>query len=203
MKVISYVLCGLLGAAVGVAAGMQITKKKLTEKHEKEIASIKATRADHDEWLLKQYGIVRSKKPDSDNKNSQSKPQVAKMTDLRSSDIKDYHSAVAGYAVQGEAPKLNNRDIVLISDEEYNESTNSYQTLHFFAGDGVVADADDNRIPNFEKMIGSITVWCKFKDEQPVYVRNNITGIDYEIVYRKEKWYDVATPTQRTQAMNV
>lgn len=91
--------------------------------------------------------------------------------------------------------------IFIISPEENEEGGFENATWTYYAGDGVVTDIHEDRIEDFEKYIGTDFV-NHFGESNTVYVRNEITLFDYEIVrshgsYRQEVLGEEEPPQQR------
>lgn len=81
-------------------------------------------------------------------------------------------------------------EIYVVSEDEHGEQDYIEVTLTYYAGDGVVTDANEDRVEDYDTVIGDDFV-NKFGEDQVVYVRNDSLCIDYEIVrsagsYRKE-----------------
>jgi hypothetical protein len=77
----------------------------------------------------------------------------------------------------------------VISYQEYMENTfeHEQETLTYYAADKVLADAREDAIPNVEAVVGPDAL-SRFgegsKDPRTVYVRNERTESDYEVVLR-------------------
>lgn len=185
------ILFSTLFGAIGGVAGYYIGKTKYLKVADKEIESMKIAQKSHDEFLKSTYGI----KTTSKDLPKQEIPQPAPEQKQNTKTHVDYAKL---YAPDQNSPK---RDpgVYLISDQEFDESENSYQSLLFYAGDNTIADTDDNCIPNYAKLIGSIDTWMHelLSNGRAIYIRNDATGIDYEVVCKEDKWSNVASPSQK------
>jgi hypothetical protein len=79
----------------------------------------------------------------------------------------------------------------VIEHDEFVLSDNSTQTLTYFEGDGVLADEQDEHIPDTDGVVGDENL-LRFghgsKDPNVVYVRNESIGVDFEIVRNPGKY---------------
>lgn len=220
-------LTGSIFAVAGFVAGWFASKYKYKKQASIEIESIKKSQDAHEEWLLKFYGVDKAKIKLEGEKTTTPKLMQEENKDTGSDvrldgrkikyhnqlpeeplpptkeEVEEYHNKVNHYNETQTGDKL--LPVRLISEQEYEESSNTYQQLYYY-NDGVIADTDNNRVNNFVKLIGPMELWSKKFDRRlkkpVVYVRNEETEIDYEILYCDQAWEDVATPSQKAAALH-
>lgn len=210
MKNISITI--LFSSLFGIAGGFLgyfISKKKYLTLADKEIESMKKHQKEHDEYILKLYGIndkVQDKPTKETSKLLEGKGKPKKLqgekpelsdAELQKKVIKNTKTIVD--YTKPYAPTSENLDIHIISDQLFDESTYNYQSVQFYAGDSIIADMDDNCIKNYAELIGPVNVWINelTGNGHAVYVRNENTEMDYEILYNEDKWENVASPSQK------
>lgn len=221
-KTLLSILVGLLAGSAGFVAGFSVTKKKYEKIRAKEIASWKAMQAEHDENLLKQYGVDK----EAFKKKAQATPRAKKAEPLKPvkpnadrSDEKDdpshqevlknnYDAAMERYgASSGGGRRTNNKldpNIYVMTDEQYNNSQCNVQTLKYWS-DGVVTDEDNNLVANFEDYIGPIQTWsnCFNKNVEVIYIRNDHRETDYEVVKQESAWKKEASKDQQDSMLDI
>lgn len=218
-------IAGLIcGGAAGIAGGYFYSKKKYIDLADKEVASIKAMQKEHDEWLLKHHGLSNNDKSEDNNKSTRPNQKPSTKTTITPNTVKpsvdrliveeaandkmvNYQKIASEYLNNGSSKEENQpvipvADIVILSDQEFGESDNSYQTLHYYE-DGIITDVDDNPVSNYKKLVGPMTLWYdKFDNYNAVYVRNTSLGVDYEILKCNQRWNDIASPAQKASVLN-
>ena len=115
----------------------------------------------------------------------------------------DYTHEYAPGEHSRESPVRSTSGVYLISETAFAESEYNYQSLQYYDEDKVVADMDDNYIANYLKLIGPAELWEKELklDGKAIYIRNDNTEMDYEILYENDRWSDIASPSQKSAAL--
>jgi len=197
-KGIIFIISGSLFGALGGFIGYFISKKKYLALADKEIASMKSMQKQHDENILKLHGI----KVQTIKKEEKSETKTPKQAKKNKNTYTDYTHE---YAPKDKEPRIyaSRSGITLIDETTFAESDNNYQSLQYYSEDKVVADMDDNCISQYLNLIGPAELWetALKLDGRAVYIRNENSEMDYEILYKDDKWSDVATPTQKSAAL--
>lgn len=221
-KGVLFTLTAISFGGIGGLAGYLIARKKFFDLADREVESIKAKQAEHDKYLLGLYGIKldvndekpplptstatvtpNTVKPSADRLEKEKAAREDKAAFVDYSKIANNYSKPEGGSQRSNTPVSNNSDIYVITPDEFNESDYSYQTLLYYP-DGHVSDNDGNLVSNFVELIGNIDLWCGYFDNlDAVYVRNDRTGTDYEILRQSNAWTDIASPDQKAASLNV
>lgn len=200
-KSIIFIISGGLFGTLGGFIGYFISKKKYLAIADKEIASMKSVQKQHDQNILKLYGI--KPKIEKEEKPKQ-KPATPEKPINKKAKIVDYTSQYAPPEEEKviSVTKIKN-GIILIDETTFAESDYNYQSLQYYAEDRVVADMDDNCILQYLNLIGPADLWEKELrlDGRAVYIRNENSEMDYELLYKDDKWSDIATPNQKSAAL--
>lgn len=208
-------LCAVGFGGIGGVIGYAIARKKYFDLADREVESIKAKQKEHDEHLLKLYGIDPEK-----NNVQPPKPSTATVTPNtvnpsadrleREKAIRDGNAAIIDYSKitknysNNEGGSQSNKDIYIITPDEFDESDYNCQTLRFYMKDAMITDDDNNIFSNFTEFIGPMDLWYDyFRSCDAVYVRNDRVAIDYEILKEPNAWKDVASPAQKAASLNL
>lgn len=202
-----------ISGGIGCFIGYQIGKKIYSDLLEKEVKSIMDRQAKHDEYLLAQHSGKKESVKDPEIK-AEEEPSEGAVSGFTKTEKTNYSKIIKKNYGGGREDKpvvINSypeiqQDIFLITSTEYNESSNEFEVLYYHSHDGIITDEDNNAIPNFKKLIGSEEVWRSSfeRDGQTeVYVRNDNTKTDYEILLIKDSWSDVASPAQKAALLNL
>lgn len=183
------ILSGLLCGTVGGFIGYFIAKKKYRALAEKEIKSVK----EHMKFVEEYVTMSRDCEEDVDI--------------ITTDDKTEYTKHALKYAPDNttETPLRKPTSMIyLITEDEFNESDVSFQTLQYYEGDGVVADMDDNCIRNFRELLGSDDEWVRklLTNQDGVFIRNEIQEMDFAINLCQGKWANVASPSQRATLLS-
>ena len=199
------VLSTLLGTASGFACGWLLAKKRFEHLADEEVASVKKSLTEYYEHRDSNAQIKSEPKETSSiNKkegivNKVSDPKQTKTLGNYTDYGKQYRSQDADNRVinvdsSGERIFGKNAPYV-ISPKDYNSSSNKSVTL-WYTDDNILCDEEGNEIRNYGDMIGGPEVFSHFGEyeEDSIYVRNDVTGIDYEILL-DHRLYHKSTPT--------
>lgn len=191
MSTIKYILTFVTGAGVGVAVTYKLVKDKEERRAQdeinemkKHIESIKAQQAKIN--MEKDYtDIVKEYKPD---KKSSDEP--VDYTDF-------YDPDAAEEIVIEDASPVENPEIFAIPVEEFDsDETFDKRTLTLYS-DGVLADDQDKVVNNIDELIGEeMFEYFKNGKSQEEYIRNEILGMDYELLKVSESYEDLVAPPE-------
>jgi hypothetical protein len=100
-------------------------------------------------------------------------------------------------------PKSDNGGIEIISAEDFFNSENHHEklTLSYYESDNVLTDEHDGPVPNPDEIVGPLALVSFGKDSDDsnvVYVRNNNTAIDFEIVRSYSSFSEVVLGIEST-----
>lgn len=202
-----------ISGGVGGFIGYQIGKKIYSDLLEKEVKSIMDRQTKHDEYLLAQHSGKKESIKDSEIK-AEEEPSKDAFNGFTKTDKTNYSKIIKknyGDRREDKPVVINStlemqQDIFLITGTEYNESSNEFEVLHYHSHDGIITDENNNAISDFKKLIGSEEIWKPSfeRDRQrEVYVRNDNTKTDYEILLMKDAWSDIASPAQKAALLNL
>ena len=196
-----------LAASTGFYLGWMYSKKRYENLADDEVASIKKMMEDR-------YGTKdipakeKSVKAVEDTTKKDIPVGVVKTSikELKKKEgYKDYAKQYQGEASDKRIPGSPDNDMVIIAEgvrpdkpyiitpEDFSESNFESITLFYYA-DKVLADDDYNVILNIEELIGegSLESFGMYEDDS-VHVRNDILGIDYEILL-DERYFGKISP---------
>lgn len=91
------------------------------------------------------------------------------------------------------ACRPNHKKIMIINEDDFEEADGySRRTFTFYAGNGTLADEDDNPIKNWRELVG-VDALNKLEifGEHSVYVKNDIRGEKYEILLNPDDFEGV------------
>ena len=177
MKSIKGIFIFALGVVTGTFAGAQIAKKKYEEIANEEIEEIRA------------YYKEREKEvKEVEDPNAVEAPEEKS---IEVEERKQYDNIIKrGNYMAVDEEEQNN-----VCDEAYpidpsefgNDGKNATETLTYFA-DGVLVNEVDEVVEDPDLVVGRhhIDIFNEFPDATCVYVRNDLDGMDYEIL--KDDW---------------
>lgn len=204
-KGVIFIISATLFGAAGTVAGYLIAKKKYLAVADREIESMKSVQKQHDENILKLYGIKQEPiKKETKTEKPKTKPVDSVLSPKKNNQkYVDYTHEYAPGEHSRESPVRSTSGVYLISETAFAESEYNYQSLQYYDEDKVVADMDDNYIANYLKLIGPAELWEKELklDGKAIYIRNDNTEMDYEILYENDRWSDIASPSQKSAAL--
>lgn len=182
MKAIKGIFIFAIGALSGTFVGAQLAKKKYEEIANEEIEEIR----DYYRKINKELADQLVDKTAEPEKVEESK-EVEEIVEER----KQYENIIKrGNYMAVDEEEQNN-----VCDEAYpidpsefgNEGKNATETLTYFA-DGVLVNEVDEVVEDPDLVVGRhhIDIFNEFPDATCVYVRNDLDGMDYEII--KDDW---------------
>lgn len=182
MKAIKGIFIFAIGALSGTFVGAQIAKKKYEEIANEEIEEIRDYYRKINKELADQL-VDKTAEPE--------KVEEAKEVEEIVEERKQYENIIKrGNYMAVDEEEQNN-----VCDEAYpidpsefgNEGKNATETLTYFA-DGVLVNEVDEVVEDPDLVVGRhhIDIFNEFPDATCVYVRNDLDGMDYEII--KDDW---------------
>lgn len=195
MKKVFAVIGILVTFGAGFGTGLLATKKKYEKRSDKEIASVREAFKKHMDEVAKNVpptrrGSSKKKKEELSNKGTSN-------SDFRSAplpndpimdDYKDYAAPYSSKKTLNTKEHQKSLEPYVISPDEYMSSEYEAKSLVYYA-DGVLADDDDNMIPNPETLLGkkALHSFGQYEDDS-VYVRDDNLKIDYEILLSQKSF---------------
>lgn len=182
MKAIKGIFIFAIGALSGTFVGAQLAKKKYEEIANEEIEEIR----DYYRKVNKELADQLVDKTAEPEKVEEPK-EVEEIVEER----KQYENIIkrGNYMAVDEEEQNNVCDEAYpIDPSEYgNDGKNATETLTYFA-DGVLVNEVDEVVEDPDLVVGRhhIDIFNEFPDATCVYVRNDLDGMDYEII--KDDW---------------
>lgn len=182
MKAIKGIFIFAIGALSGTFVGAQLAKKKYEEIANEEIKEIR----DYYRKINKELAdrlVDKNQEPEEVEEPKEAEEIVEER--------KQYENIIkrGNYMVVDEEEQNNVCDEAYpIDPSEYgNEGKNATETLTYFA-DGVLVNEVDEVVEDPDLVVGRhhIDIFNEFPDATCVYVRNDLDGMDYEII--KDDW---------------
>ena len=180
MKALQGLFIFVIGVVSGTFVGAQIAKKKYEEIANEEIEEIRAYYKERVTELPEQTVEMT---------RDEEEPKVEEIEIIE--ERKQYDNIIKrGNYMASDEEEQNN-----VCDEAYpidpsefgNDGKNATETLTYFA-DGVLVNEVDEVIEDPDLVVGRhhIDIFNEFPDATCVYVRNDLDGMDYEIL--KDDW---------------
>lgn len=175
---------GTVAFVVGAAAGSVVTWKVIKNKYEQ------LAREEIEE--VREYYATKDKE-ESDSDTDEHSPTVNTETDMESIRI-EYSSIASSYSTNNEGgdTPMSRREPYVISPAEFGEDE-AYETITLiYYNDGILADHDGNSIEDIDACIGyeSLNHFGEYGDDS-VYVRNDDTMMDYEVLLDESNYADL------------
>ena len=176
MKALQGLFIFVTGALAGTFAGAQIAKKKYEERANEEIEEIRA------------YYKEREKEV-----KEVEEPNAVEAPEEKSIEVeerKQYDNIIRGnYAANDEEEQTNTQYAPYTIDPSEFGKDGEYDTMTctYFA-DGVLVDDVDQEFEDWDLHVGKhhVDIFNEFPEATCVYVRNDLDGMDYEIL--KDDW---------------
>lgn len=168
-----------VGAAIGSAVTWKLVKTKYEQLAQEEIDSVKQIFHQHRMPVNSVYGAHPEAKTESNVKKSDT--------------ITEYKNYASNYTSENEEkgePEIMDRPYV-ISPEEFGEGDYETISLTFYA-DKVLTDETGDIVEDVDNLVGldSLTHFGEYEDDS-VFVRNDATNTDYEILLDTRNYMDV------------
>lgn len=188
----------LAGATVGAAATWLCLRRYYEQITQEEIDSVKAAFAERKPVIA---NIAKDEKSNEKQEENQHKADIAKLKP----DLVNYAAKLQeeGYTNYTEHSKKNTEEKkdepmpnepYVISPDDYGENDNYTQiSLVYYAGDGVLADDEDEVVEDIEDTVGEDFAehFGEYEDDS-VFIRNDRLRCDYEILRDNRSFSDVA-----------
>ena len=176
MKSIKSLFIFVLGVVTGTFAGAQIAKKKYEEIANEEIEEIRAYYKERATELPKQTVEIT---------RDEEEPKVEEI------EIKEYSNIIrrGNYMADDEEEQTNTQYAPYTIDPSEFGKDGEYDTMTctYFA-DGILVDDVDQEFEDWDLHVGKhhVDIFNEFPEATCVYVRNDLDGMDYEIL--KDDW---------------
>ena len=189
-KIFTIIISGGLFGALGALIGYKYAKNKYLAIADKEIESVLQSVKNANKKEIKPVTLERKVAKVEETKDTKVPTDYSKLYNPEEAKIK-------------EETIVKTKDIYIISDDDFARSENNIETIKYFGKDRYVTDHEYNCLPNFSELIGPFELWEKELkiNENVVYVRNESTSIDYEVLYVDDSWTEVASPEQKAAAL--
>ena len=183
MKSVKGIFIFVIGVITGTFAGAQIAKKKYEEIANEEIDEIRA------------YYKEREKEVKEVEEPKQEESYIPTEERVKDEEIKEERKQYNNIIKRGNYMAVDEEEQNNVCDEAYpidpsefgNDGKNATETLTYFA-DGVLVNEVDEVIEDPDLVVGRhhIDIFNEFPEATCVYVRNDLDGMDYEIL--KDDW---------------
>jgi hypothetical protein len=179
MKSVKGIFIFVLGVVTGTFAGAQIAKKKYEEIANEEIEEIRA--------YYKERELEKQVEPQEPIKIEEPEAEEIEITE---DEIKVYNNIIRGnYMAYEEEEQTNTQYAPYPIDPSDFGKDGEYDTMTctYFA-DGVLVDDVDQEFEDWDLHVGKhhIDIFNEFSEATCIYVRNDLDGMDYEIL--KDDW---------------
>lgn len=178
-----------LGVAIGATAGYLTAWKILKTKYE-QVA--------HEEIEeVREYYASKKDAPVSEDDSSEDSEDETESSEIPVGSLRTEYSSLASlYSVndnEGGDKPMSRREPYIISPAEFGED-DDYETITLiYYNDGILADRDGNVIEDIESCIGyeSLKHFGELSDDDSVYVRNDDSMIEYEVLLDESNYEDL------------
>ena len=176
MKSVKGIFIFVIGVVTGTFAGAQIAKKKYEEIANEEIEEIRAYYKERE----KEVKEVEEPKAVEDPEEEEAKEE-----------IKEYSNIIrrGNYVANDEEEQTNTQYAPYAIDPSEFGKDGEYDTMTctYFA-DGILVDDVDQEFEDWDLHVGKhhVDIFNEFPEATCVYVRNDLDGMDYEIL--KDDW---------------
>lgn len=180
----------ILGLTIGAAGGSIVTWKLLKTKYEQ------LAREEVEE--VREYYATKDKDTDiSGEDEGEDEPNIESPKEPSNETIRTEYSSIASMYAKNEEKEGGDipmrREPYVISPSEFGEDDKyESETLYYYA-DGVLADREGNIIEDVESCIGyeSLNHFGELSDDDSVYVRNDDTMMEYEVLLDESNYADL------------
>ena len=179
MKSVKGIFIFVIGVVTGTFAGAQIAKKKYEEIANEEIEEIRA------------YYKEREKEVKEVKEVEEPKAVEAPEEEEVKEEIKEYSNIIrrGNYVANDEEEQTNTQYAPYAIDPSEFGKDGEYDTMTctYFA-DGILVDDVDQEFEDWDLHVGKhhVDIFNEFPEATCVYVRNDLDGMDYEIL--KDDW---------------
>lgn len=178
-----------IGAAIGATVTYFYTVSKEREKNERDIAELKAYyNNEFKEKLAQKHEKMakndeNSPKMELQNSNDNSENQYEKVIES----VKEENSPV----LKVDPPKENR--VIISGDEFLEDDEYDKETLYYFEEDEVFSDPEYVVVPDGINLVGKENLdHVGMFEDNVLYVRNELFGKDYEVIFHDQAYSDVA-----------
>ena len=205
------------GLSVGGAAGYFATKKYLEVKYEQDLQMQIQDVKDHYKLIRKEgeYAAPETVPVDYENvlegleyiEHSEEGPEAEDVNPVFVDEEEDVETDETGFtSVYQEEYERDRSQPYIITVKEFMEDRDEYDktTITYFEDDDVLCDEREEVIPNVEYTVGNDAL-TKFgelsEDKNIVYVRNERTSTDFEIVRDRRSYAEVVLGYKEDKAV--
>lgn len=183
---LSNIIIFATGVAIGSVVTWKLTKDKYVQILQESIDSVKEM---YEEGVVEEDGAEKEKDEEGEYDDSTDSPALNEMRTAYSNIVND-SGYTEGYLKEKEVSDVEKPYI--ITPEEFDSIDYNTESLNYYA-DGVLTDQFDNIIDYPEDIIGNINPADHFGEyeDDSVYVRNDVTQCDYEILRDTRKYSEV------------
>lgn len=176
----------VLGAGIGAVATWYCVKNKYEQIAQDEIDSVKEMYRNKNDKACNEEGNGGDKS-------------------VTPEEVAEYEETIQQLGYAGNDKRSSNSDEAnrpvepyMIGIDEFGENEDYETVCLYYYKDGVLADADDEKIDNPEAIIGSEALtYLKDCDEDCVYVRNDRLELDYEVAKDLRSYAEATKPRHR------
>ena len=166
------------GAIIGSVVTWKLVERKYARIAEEEIESVKEafSRRKENEKTTEEDEVIEE--PNDDIYGEDELKDKVTMTNYRT-----LASTYTNGEVEDKKEECNMERPYVISPEEFEDSDYTQESLDYYEGDGVLVDAFGDIVDNVDELVGEdfASYFGKY-EKDTVYVRNDATEIDYEIL---------------------
>ena len=182
------------GVAVGAVATYFVVKDRIMQQAQEEIDSVKE--------VFKKHHLVPIDKEEQEKKElareNREKPDIMTYSNILKKEGYVDYSQSAEREEEKETKKVNKfgKDIpYVIAPEDFGENEDYEKVSYTYYSDGVVTDEREEIVKDVGETIGEDFAdhFGDYEDDS-VYIRNDVIGIDYEILYDDRTYEEVHGP---------
>lgn len=225
MRTSGVILLSTLFCGIGFAAGYVVSRQKYLKLADKEIQSMKDKLPEHDDNLLRSYGIDPSttkasrKIASAVSKSSATiTPEVIEKTgkdrlkeELNSKPLNNvdysklsspYKSSSPKLATPEQKKKAENQIRFITEDDYYSAESDGIELVYY--ADGMISDVDGNLIINPKAYIGDVSIVVeKLKEDGCVWLYNIKNKEYYSVQLSEKEWKDIASENQKSAIIDL
>lgn len=193
----------LVVAAAGFYTGFIFSKKKYENLAEEEVKSVKKSLEEYYEGRCLGKPDEESNRDEPLDDDGSIKKEIPKVKKTETEEYKDYSEPYRNPESDGRIAGKPSDDIIeeggtgksdtpyIITPAEFGESNYEAKEL-FYYRDNVLADSDDNIVNDVRECIGDGLDHMGMYEEGCIHVRNDILGIDYEVLSDERTFGDIS-----------
>ena len=179
-----------IGAAIGATVTYFYTVSKEREKNERDIAELKA-------YYNNEFKEKIAQKHEKTAKNDENSPKI-ELQNSNDNSENQYEKVIESVKEENSSPVLKvdppKENRVIISGDEFLEDDEyDKETLYYFEEDEVFSDPEYVVVPDGINLVGKENLdHVGMFEDNVLYVRNELFGKDYEVIFHDQAYSDVA-----------